>query len=72
MMQYVFLISLLVFYKSSICFSEYVSGTYGINCESSGDTCHNNMRDRHDGQCTYGCYDGYEGDFRQLPSVLTL
>ena len=65
-------ILLLVFHKSSIFFSECVSGTYGINCESSGDTCVNNMCDRHDRQCTYGCYDHYEGDFRQLPGILTL
>ena len=64
-------ITIIISQKLNI-FSQCVSGTYGINCESRCDTCVNKVCDRHDGQCKYGCIDGYEGDRCQLPGILTL
>ena len=40
--------------------SECTSGTYGVNCEYSCDTCVNKLCGRQDGQCTYGCIDGFK------------
>ena len=43
-------------------FSECISGTYGINCESQCNTCVHRICDRQDGRCTYGCIEGFKGD----------
>ena len=56
----------------NILFSECTSGTYGVNCELSCDTCVNKLCDRQNGQCTYGCIDGSKGVSCQFPGILTL
>ena len=56
----------------NILFSECTSGTYGVNCENSCDTCVNKLCDREDGHCTYGCIEGFNGDSCQFPGILSL
>ena len=56
----------------NIFLAECTSGTYGVNCEHSCDTCVNKLCDRQDGQCTYGCIGGFKGDSCQFPGILTL
>jgi len=65
-------ISVRISQKFNIFFPEYTSGTYGVNCEFRCDTRVNKVCDRQDGQCTYGCIDGFKGDSCQFPGILTL
>ena len=64
-------ISVRISQKFNIYFLECTSGKYGVNCEYSRDTCVNNICDRHNGQCTYGCIDGLKGENCQFPGILT-
>jgi hypothetical protein len=64
-------ISVRISQKFNIHFSECTSGKYGVNCEYSCDTCVNNIFDRHNRQCTYGCIDGFNGNSCQLSGILT-
>ena len=68
-----FLISLLVFHKSSIfffqnVFLEHMVSTVNPAAIHVSTICVTDMTD----SVHNGCYDGYEGDFRQLPGILTL
>jgi hypothetical protein len=65
-------ISVRISQNFNILLAECTSGTYGVNCENSCDTCVNKLCDRQDGQCTYGCIDGLKGENCQFPGILTL
>ena len=65
-------ISVCISRNFNIFFPECTSGTYGVNCEYRCDTCVRKLCERQEGQCAYGCIDGFTGDSCQFPGILTL
>ena len=57
--------------KLYLFFSEYISGTYGINCESQCNKCVHRICDRQDGSCTYDCIEGFKGDDCHLKAAVS-
>jgi hypothetical protein len=47
--------------KYCVLFSECTSGTYGVNCEHRCDKCVGKICEPRDGNCTYGCIEGFTG-----------
>lgn len=41
--------------------SECSSGYYGLNCEDQCNTCNSTLCERFEGNCTYGCNEGFKG-----------
>lgn len=61
--DWMFLIVISIHYSDKVyLFSECITGTYGINCESQCDTCVHRICDKRDGKCIYGCIEGFKGD----------
>ena len=53
-------------------FSECATGTYGFNCESCCDSCVANICETRDGNCAYGCIEGFKGVRCNLSGMLIL
>ena len=49
-------------YAGRTCSRKCSTTSCGVNCESRCDTCVNRICDRFDGNCTYGCIEGFKGD----------
>ena len=64
--------SVLISRNFNIFFAECTSGTYGVNCEYSCDTCVRKLCDSFDGKCTYGCIEGFNGDRCNLTGITIL
>ena len=60
-----------LFWQDIYFFSECITGTYDNNCESQCDTCVHRICDRQDGQCTYGCIEGFKGDDCHLKTAIS-
>jgi hypothetical protein len=58
--------------KCCVLFSECTSGTYGVNCEHRCDTCVGKICEPRDGNCTYGCIEGFKGVRCNLSGKLRL
>ena len=48
-------------YIGVTCSTECTSGAYGVNCEHRCDTCVGKICEPRDGNCTYGCIEGFKG-----------
>ena len=58
--------------KSCMFFSECTSGTFGVNCKHRCDTCVGKICEPPDGNCTYGCLEGFKGVRCNLSGKLRL
>jgi hypothetical protein len=53
-------------------FSECTTGTYGVNSEHRSDTCVGNICETRDGNCTYDCIEGFNGDGCNIADLIRL